>query len=413
MRAGESRKLRLKSPGLLDGVQFLGLVVFCALLSRPAWLFAANEKIGPSGFGPERLVPPGEELTYEIFFENPPTASAAVERLVIRDRLDPSLDWRTLRIQDVSVGAFNIPLNSLEPPFDAFTALVEGIGAFSVQIVVQVDPGTGEVLWLLQTIDPSTGEPPHDPTAGFLPPNDANHRGEGSVSFAVRPREDLGDGTVLENAATIQFDENPPLYTNLWVNRISFSLPPGAPTHPLPPDRIDLPVRVDTSFCWRDARGALAYSIFLWEEGQPRPESPAAAGLADTCYSPSTPLEPDTVYHWQVVAGNANGQTAGQVWTCKTEPPLPPFRRGDVGTDGQVDISDAILILTYLFLGGRTPPCLKSADANDSGELGLADAVFLLVFLFQGGATIPAPFASCGGDATPDRLSCESYPRCG
>jgi len=92
------------------------------------------------------------------------------------------------------------------------------------------------------------------------------------------------------------------------------------------------------------------------------------------------------------------------------------FRRGDVNADGNVNLSDAVSILNYLFTGGEVPTCLKTSDTNDNGGAlpDLTDAVYLLNFLFAGGPGIPPPFDECGADPTPegDELTCESYEPC-
>ncbi|MEM7233974.1 MAG: FG-GAP-like repeat-containing protein, partial [Planctomycetota bacterium] len=82
------------------------------------------------------------------------------------------------------------------------------------------------------------------------------------------------------------------------------------------------------------------------------------------------------------------------------------FLRGDANADGNVDISDSIFVLSYLFLGGSQPPCLSAADADDSGALDLTDGAFINLFLFLGGTTPPAPGPfDCGMDPTND-LGC-------
>ena len=86
------------------------------------------------------------------------------------------------------------------------------------------------------------------------------------------------------------------------------------------------------------------------------------------------------------------------------------FLRGDSNADCGVDISDAVHILTYLFVGGDVPTCLKSADSDDSGVLDLTDAIRMLGFLFRGAMALPEPFPAPGGDLTPDGLSCDAYP---
>jgi hypothetical protein len=80
---------------------------------------------------------------------------------------------------------------------------------------------TGRVRWTLLCLDPDTGLPPEDPLAGFLPPNDSTGRGEGHVSFTVRPKINVPNGTVLTNKASIVFDANPAIETNLVTNVVS------------------------------------------------------------------------------------------------------------------------------------------------------------------------------------------------
>ena len=67
------------------------------------------------------------------------------------------------------------------------------------------------------------------------------------------------------------------------------------------------------------------------------------------------------------------------------------FMRGDANVDASVDLSDGVLILQYLFQGGRQLDCLDSGDADDSGSLDLSDAVYDFNYLFLGGRPPPAP----------------------
>ncbi len=82
------------------------------------------------------------------------------------------------------------------------------------------------------------------------------------------------------------------------------------------------------------------------------------------------------------------------------------FLRGDVNTDGGVDISDAVFGLNHLFSRSPAAPrCMDAADANDDGVFDMADAVTLLGGLFASGP-ISAPFPAAGIDRTVDRLDC-------
>ncbi|OLE70212.1 MAG: hypothetical protein AUI36_04030 [Cyanobacteria bacterium 13_1_40CM_2_61_4] len=85
---------------------------------------------------------------------------------------------------------------------------------------------------------------------------------------------------------------------------------------------------------------------------------------------------------------------------------IAEFVRGEVNGDGRVDLSDAVAILSYLFLGGKAPVCLDAADVNDNGNVDLSDSIFLLGHLFLGTPAPPLPYPSPGQDPTPDSLGC-------
>ena len=90
------------------------------------------------------------------------------------------------------------------------------------------------------------------------------------------------------------------------------------------------------------------------------------------------------------------------------EPQVPEFVRGDTNLDGNVDLSDGVKTLEFLFLGGAPVACLDAADANDSGDVNIADASGVFNFLFLGAAPPPEPGpATCGADPTGDTLSCD------
>ncbi|MBI4602535.1 MAG: PKD domain-containing protein [Planctomycetes bacterium] len=93
------------------------------------------------------------------------------------------------------------------------------------------------------------------------------------------------------------------------------------------------------------------------------------------------------------------------------------FHRGDADDNGSLQLTDAIRILGFLFLGGLAPSCMVAADADDNGTLQLTDAIRILGFLFLGGPPPappgPPPESSCGSDppGSPD-LGCETYSNC-
>jgi len=82
------------------------------------------------------------------------------------------------------------------------------------------------------------------------------------------------------------------------------------------------------------------------------------------------------------------------------------FIRGDANTDGTLDITDPICILSHLFLGSCDLSCLDAADLEDNGAINLSDPIYLLNHLFLGGAEPLPPFGACGRDTTTDGLGC-------
>lgn len=85
----------------------------------------------------------------------------------------------------------------------------------------------------------------------------------------------------------------------------------------------------------------------------------------------------------------------------------PSFVRGNCNGDQAVDISDAVTILFYLFLGEQEPRCLQGCDINGNEQVSIDDAIGLLRYLFSvDGFVIPAP--APGGDCAPSQEgSCE------
>jgi len=87
------------------------------------------------------------------------------------------------------------------------------------------------------------------------------------------------------------------------------------------------------------------------------------------------------------------------------EPNELPFVRGDANQNGQLELTDAIVTLGFLFLGTHDG-CRDAFDADDDGTVQVTDPIFVLAYLFSGGRQPPDPFPASGVDPTPDELSC-------
>lgn len=92
---------------------------------------------------------------------------------------------------------------------------------------------------------------------------------------------------------------------------------------------------------------------------------------------------------------------------------LPLLKRGDANGTGNVDISDAIFLIQYLFNSSTAPSCLEAADVNDDGFNDVSDAVFLINYQFLDGSAPPSPFPSCGTDpGGASGAQCQVYNGC-
>ncbi len=63
----------------------------------------------------------------------------------------------------------------------------------------------------------------------------------------------------------------------------------------------------------------------------------------------------------------------------------PKFRRGDANSDGNIDVSDIIYLINYLFKGGPLPVPLIAGDSNNDEEVTVSDVIYLINYLFKGG----------------------------
>ncbi len=197
--------------------------------------FDPNEK-QTLGYGTEGFVADGMTLNYTILFENDPDlgATAPVQELLIIDSLSADLDWSTFELTEMGFGAEIIAVPAGYQTYQTTADIPDD--PYPVLVDVGLDPATGEVRWYFASRDAATQDLPEDPWAGFLPVNDGTGRGEGFVSFRIRPKAGLSDGAIVTNQATITFDPtygaNLPIVTD-WVTNTLDLTPPSSAVQPL------------------------------------------------------------------------------------------------------------------------------------------------------------------------------------
>ena len=197
--------------------------------------FDPNDKLGPGGVLAERYYRPERGAPYTIRFENLDTATFPAQEVVIVDTLDTSVfDLSTFQFGPIRWGASG----ELVPPpgaqrFEAEVSLAPDFDA-TLLVTAGLDRESGQATWSFVTIDNQTGDLPEDGTVGFLPPNQTQPEGEGSVGFVVDARAGLPTGTAVSNQAEIVFDVNAPIVTPLWTNTVDVT-PPASSVQPLAP----------------------------------------------------------------------------------------------------------------------------------------------------------------------------------
>ncbi|MBI4601217.1 MAG: hypothetical protein HY721_04570, partial [Planctomycetes bacterium] len=148
-------------------------------------------------------------------------------------------------------------------------------------------------------------------------------------------------------------------------------------------------------------------AISLWRDGELRAILPGDV----EAHVDEGGLSPEE-HDWEVRGEIGLARSAAAAVRCAPRCAGTAFRRSDSNADGEIDISDAIFTLAFLFLGGGEPQCADAADANDDGLLDLSDAVFTIAYLFLGGEPPPYPFPACGPDLSLDALECRELAAC-
>jgi subtilase family serine protease len=183
-----------------------------------------NDIVGPVGFGDEHWVPAEPPLAYTIRFENRALASAPAQQVVITQQLDADLDWRTFRLDDFGWGDQRVELDADQAYLSRQINLTDTRG-YVVDVAATVNVKTGQVIWVISTLDPATGEAPLNPQLGFLPTNDDSGRGEGFVSYTIRPKATATTGTRIDAEARIVFDTEEPIDTPAIFNTLDAGVP--------------------------------------------------------------------------------------------------------------------------------------------------------------------------------------------
>ncbi|MGE3817844.1 MAG: putative Ig domain-containing protein, partial [Isosphaeraceae bacterium] len=222
--------------------------------------------VGPLGFGDRQFLPTGQALPYAITFENPSGASAHVGEVRIVTQLDAALDPRSFRLGDLRLGDMQVHVPAGRGSFQGDFDFVQSKG-FILRVSAGLDVRSNTASWLLQAIDPDTGEVVQGPDVGLLAPNNAQGVGSGSVGYTIVPQEGLASGAEVRAQARVLFNTMPPQDTTALTQVID-GVAPATTLHaePLVPGGADYLVRW-TATDDADGSGVKHVTVYVSEDG--------------------------------------------------------------------------------------------------------------------------------------------------
>ncbi len=236
-----------------------------------------NDKIGSLGAGSAHYLSGGNSapLRYTVEFENVPTASAAARDVSITDQLDPAkVDLSTFALGPIGFGDRVV---TPPPGQHQYTTTVDLRPANNVLVGINagLNVSTGLLTYTFTSLDPVTGLPPEDPTAGFLPADTVPPNGEGFVFYTVAPRKGLPSGMVITNQAAVVFDVNASILTPVWSNTLDAE-PPVSTLAALPAKEKTADIPLQLSGTDIGGSGIGGYNVYVSDDG-----GPFALGLAN------------------------------------------------------------------------------------------------------------------------------------
>lgn len=184
-----------------------------------------NEKVSIKGAGGKSCVKPGETLEYSVFFENDAEkAQLAAQTVTVIDTLDVAFDLSTFEFTGAKASNMDISVPKGTYETCIYTDMRPN-NDLILKTDMKLDIDNRIVTVIYSSLDTLTNEPTQDVFAGFLPPNDSTHAGEGFFSYRVKLKDDVSDGYLVKNQAHIFFDYNDEIATNITSNFVDCVAP--------------------------------------------------------------------------------------------------------------------------------------------------------------------------------------------
>lgn len=182
-----------------------------------------NYVSGPSGYGSLGWFKPNPPFQYSLSYENEASATKAATNVYLSDTFDPTkFDLSTLVLNGFVIAGIMHSLASIPLVNQPVVADIDlrPTQQLIVRVNASLDSSDGNVTVSLQSLDPSTGLAPTDPTVGFLAPG-----ADGSVLLTAQPISASTTGTAFQDGGSVIFDFNAAINTNIWINTVDVTPP--------------------------------------------------------------------------------------------------------------------------------------------------------------------------------------------
>ena len=164
---------------------------------------------GPFTAESRGFVPVQQDLPFAVHFQNDSASPTYTSEVRVVTKLDDKFDPRTFRLGDIRVGDIDVDVPADQSLFQEDRDFVRTRG-FILRVSAGIDLESSTATWLLQAIDPLTGELIQDPTKGLLRPNNARGDGAGHVAYTVQVADDVETGERVRTTAHVLMNNLPP-----------------------------------------------------------------------------------------------------------------------------------------------------------------------------------------------------------
>ncbi len=348
-----------------------------------------NDIVGPLGYGPHKMISKFQSHPYIVRFENDPDFATAPAQIVkINHPLDSTVNIFSLRLGDFGFAGLNFQIPPNKTFYSTRLNVFDSLGVV-VDVTAGIDISKKEAFWIFESKDPATGLPPTDASKGFLPINDSiTNKGEGFVSYTIKPGNQTQTGDSIHAVASIVFDDNAPIITPTIWNTIDAA----APISNVSPN----PATTDSTIALRwhgqddtNGSGLRDYSLYASENNNPY--ALYQSGLTDT--ATNYPRNPSSTYRFFTVSyDNVGNQESIDDATARaiTIGSAPDFSHS---------INEAITFDTSNYVVGDTIR-ICNYIRNYGGQSAAAFLKFYAISTLGNQLIDSIPFTLAGSDST-------------